>query len=836
MIFFIKFFTLKYYYIFYPLSTTKPVDLRRMMGLKLPDTRAAEEDWMRLNKKQSALAFLLLLPLFCAAAREVEIQVRDADVEVSLEGALIRSWDGAEYAADGAGAARITVPDDRQVSVTVAYPGYEALRLAIPLTGDSFVAALHLRLVLENTELVIEAGAVVDAAGRDTGRAVAIGGEDLFRTAETGLIEDVMSAVKLLPGVGYTGFFDAMPSIRGGEPGDLMAVLDGFYIENPYHWDGGFSIFDPRMIESARLSHGVFSARYGHTLSGLLELSSKRPASDGIEAEIGLSTNAADFNLSVPLGAAERGGVMVMGKVTWWQPFIELAHLFMPISRNVKQAPWIASGAVSANYRFSPALEWTLNGYFGADGIGFSYENEVDEPNVDGTTSMSHFFDNKIGFFNTGVTLIPRSTMALFASLGAGLNETNAHIEMKDRLSVRGVPLSEDTSHHRTDRTIHAQGRIDFDWDLSNALPGVLFAIGAHERYSLWSFDRSDSDPAAARASASTTAADSALEVHNNGFFTAAYTLIEYLTPGKRFGAELGLRFDHLALIGEGDFSPPATPAFSPRLNLDFNVMKNRGALESLEVTLGTGLFAAAESTLHYLTLKPAQSWTSLLGVGADVSGGFRVSVEGYFKLVFDRSYREETGELYHFDGEGRIWGFDVLLQKLESRYWDGWISYSFNDAQYRDPGRNDSAGWYYPSFHRFHTLNLSLNIKPLQAFHIAARLGFTSGKLVRAIASVTSVEVDGVTLYVPEYADEPARTSFSLPLDIKFSWYPYKSGGRVRTEVYLGVENILGPLLPSVKTIVINPYTGAEETAGGMAVMKELAIPLPSVGVKWRF
>jgi hypothetical protein len=38
------------------------------------------------------------------------------------------------------------------------------------------------------------------------------------------------------------------------------------------------------------------------------------------------------------------------------------------------------------------------------------------------------------------------------------------------------------------------------------------------------------------------------------------------------------------------------------------------------------------------------------------------------------------------------------------------------------------------------------------------------------------------------------------------------------------------------VKTVVINPYSGAEETAGGMAVMKELAIPLPSLGVKWRF
>ncbi|GHV78507.1 hypothetical protein AGMMS49944_02980 [Spirochaetia bacterium] len=526
---------------------------------------------MQSPQKQLAVVVLLLLPLVFVAARDVEVRVRDADVGLPLEGALVRSWDGAEYAADGTGVVRITVPDDRQVRVSVAYPGYETLRMAIPLAGDAFAADLRLRLVLENTELVVEAagkGGVTGNTGRDTGRAVAIGGEDLARTAETGLIEDVISAVKLLPGVGYTGFFDAMPSVRGGEPGDVMAVLEGFYIENPYHWDGGFSIFDPRMIESARLSHGVFSARYGHTLSGLLELSSKRPASDGIEAEFGLSTNAADFNLSLPLNG--RGGVMLMGKVTWWQPFIELAHLFMPISRNVQQAPWIASGAVSANYRFSPALEWTLNGYFGGDGIGFAYENEVDEPQVKGTTSMSHFFDNKIGFFNTGIILNLHSTMALRASLGAGLNETNVHIKMKDTLSVRGRPLEEEAYHHRTDRTIHAQGRVDFDWDLGRVLPGFLFAVGAHERYSRWSFDREDSDPAAARASA--TAANSSMEVHNNGFFTSAYSLIEYLTRNGRFGAELGLRFDHLALVGGGwlcsihraGFQPPAYPGWRP--------------------------------------------------------------------------------------------------------------------------------------------------------------------------------------------------------------------------------------------------------------------------------
>lgn len=64
-----------------------------------------------------------------------------------------------------------------------------------------------------------------------TGRSVTIAERELARTAEIGLMEDIMSAVKLLPGVGYTSMFNAKPSIRGGDPGDLIAALDGFILK-----------------------------------------------------------------------------------------------------------------------------------------------------------------------------------------------------------------------------------------------------------------------------------------------------------------------------------------------------------------------------------------------------------------------------------------------------------------------------------------------------------------------------------------------------------------------------------------------------------------------------
>ncbi|MDR2019961.1 MAG: TonB-dependent receptor plug domain-containing protein, partial [Treponema sp.] len=350
-------------------------------------------------------------------ARDVEIAVEDADLGIALEGAAVRSWDGGESYCDGEGKVRLQVPDDRRVVIRVSYPGYENGSLLVPLEGDSFTVALRLGGIMENRELVIEAPRPGTSETK-SGRSVALSGKELARTSEIGIVEDVMTSIKLLPGVGYTGSLGALPSIRGGEPGDLTAVLDGFYIERPYHWGGLFSIFDPKMIESARLSHGVFSARYGHTISGLLELSSRRAHPETAELELGLSTSAVNLSLSYPLNG--RGGLMAMGRVTYWDPYVDLMKLFIDEVRYVRQAPYIRSAAFSGYYRFSGDLELNGSAFFGSDGIGISYDSTRRESEIRTDSSSRFDYYNLLGFLVTGLTFNPADNMVLKTSLGAG--------------------------------------------------------------------------------------------------------------------------------------------------------------------------------------------------------------------------------------------------------------------------------------------------------------------------------------------------------------------------------------------------------------------------------
>jgi hypothetical protein len=887
------------------------------------------------------LALLLPLSLF---ARDIEIMVEDEELGLPLEGAEVALRNGMRYICDEDGKVVITVVDDRPTVIQAAYPGYENRRMTIPALAaaenstdgndsgplERITIALRLGGIMEGRELIIEAERP-ETIETKTGRSVAISEKDLSRTAEIGIVEDVMTSVKLLPGVGYTGMFSAMPSIRGGDPGDLMAVFDGFYLERPYHWLGSISIFDPKMVSSARLSHGVFSSRYGHTISGLLEISSKTPSAAETELEAAAGSSSASLNLSLPLRG--RGGVLFMGKVTYWDTLVLAAQGISKLVENetlnminsVSTSPFIRSAAVSANYRFTESLEWKTNGFFGSDGVGASFHNVYNNDEIKGSMDIDADYANYQGFLVSGITASPVPAVALKAAAGVGFIETNTDDVINNSVTVHynqqfldmfpsltQPPYSLDTGKTYTAPNVdagielrnsifNAQARFDLDWEIGK---GFLAAFGVQELYSRWAQNETIAlfleipldelpPPLAAMLQSSGNFPVAGLEgaalirpmgyagdVRNHGFTTSSYGLVEYAGPGRRFASEAGLRIDHLFFLGK-DFSVQTMPVFNPRLNIDFNILKNRGSLDTFDITAGTGLFSSTNTLVSFIEknsglgdfdMKLNRSWTSVTGLKFGFEQGFIFNIEGYYKYVFDRAYiTADTSSsntitpAFLFDGTGRVWGFDLQFQKMEGRYWGGWISYTFNWAKYYDPGgggqgvnmgSTESTGerWYYPSFHRFHNFNLVLNIKPIEPFNITLRFGFASGqprdKVDSKIYPYPAQIVDeryeplrdenGNPVIVQKYRrdswyDENERGAWSLPLDIKLSFFLSSRRGKARGEIYLAAENLLSLVYTPGGNTTFNEYTGREDSGGGSGTF-DLPIPMVSFGVKWRY
>jgi len=889
---------------------------------------------------------IILIFLFLPAiifARDIEVTVEDEDLDMPLEGAVIVLRGGRQFTCNNKGIALVTLPDDRPTVISITYPGYETFRLSIPGADpakssqvEKFRAAMRLSGIMQGQELVLEAARPETSETR-SGRSVAISDRELTRTAEIGIVEDVMNSVKLLPGVGYTGMFSAMPSIRGGDPGDLMAALDGFYVERPYYWMGSISIFDPKMVSSARLSHGVFSARYGHTISGLLEITSKSPSPTETELEAAIGTSATSLNLSVPLSG--KGGILFMGKVTYWETLILAAQGLSHITENetldmvnsVSTAPYIRSAALSMNYRFTPDLEWRLNAFFGSDGVGAEYKTDYTsstDNNVEGVMEMKADYNNYQGFLITGFSASPTPKVALRFSGGIGFLETLTEDYVDNRITAAynddfldlfsHVPQSildqfgleqgktysapnVNAGIYMENTIFNAQGRFDTDIEIGK---GFIVAAGVQELYSMWMLKEDVSlDFLEIRVERLTpervnvmfpqmspylpllqTIPNLAIvipqnynsDVRNQGFTTSAYGLIEYTTPNQRFGTELGLRVDHLYFKGK-NFEFQTMPALNPRFNVDFGILKNSGIIDSLTATAGTGLFSSINSLLCFfdpgnfdigdsvsdVEVKFNRAWTSVIGTKIDFAQRYSINIEGYYKYVYDRGYitaDTSTGTItpsFNFDGIGKVWGFDIQLQKLESRYWDGWISYTYTWAKYNDPSGGNNGisngstntindSWYYPSFHRFHNFNLVLNIKPLLWFNIALRFGFASGQPRRRIDNkiypypVLIVNEDNEMVILQKYRrnswyDENERTPWSFPLDIKFSFFPVNKNGRTSMEIYAAGENMMSLFYSPPGRTTFNQYTGKEDQ-GSSSGSFDLPIPMVSFGIKWRY
>jgi len=848
---------------------------------------------------------LILCPL-SLFARDITVTVVDSSLDIPLEGSVIRTRDGKEYICDKDGKAVIQVPDGGQTIIYATYPGYERGVLNIPPTGSLFTFGLNLSGFLQGEELVVEESRPGSSETR-TGRSVAVNSKEIAQTAEIGIFEDVMSTVKLLPGVNYSGAFNSQPSIRGGYPGDMGASLDGFYISNPYHWRGGYSIFDPHMVQSAQISHGVFSTRYGHTISGLLEVTANRPSYTETMLEFGINTSMTNFSLSVPLSS--KGGLLFMGRVTYYDPLVaaakELAKTYSKLGgiKYARKAPYIRAVAADGNYSFSDNLDLKSTGFFGMDGIGLGYSFKEQQVLIDLT--------NYQVFLTASLLWGPRTDMLVKFTTGTGYESylydgiikdnglgrwysSDFRTKYPDVVMINGshqYDYRDNRSIDQSDSSFKLQGRIDYDWELTERF---IFAAGIQEIYNLYGShgnqntaygtrftDLDPSDQAYLKTCFTSLTPSTwndlrvdipinySPDITNNLFTTSAYTLTEY-NNGGRLKAELGLRVDLFYLYNK-DFSISSDTAINPRLNIDFNIIKNFGWLESLDMSGGTGLFSSINENIFVIEEKSIQkikqdrSWTSVLGIKFQFPESLSLNIEGYYKYIFNRMYIPVALNLSgmdfnpQFDGEGKAWGVDIMLHKIQSRYWDGWLSYSYNRTMYRDPngrfnaigvsGGNYGSDWYFPLFHRFHNLNMILNIKPIQSINIYIRFGIATGtptarQMKGRPVSYPALDYDknnpGSSKFIEKQywpssnftfsTDASNRTATVFPLDIKFSFFGGNKNGKTRHEFYFAVENLL------VLTYTIDDTSRFVDTTidkNSSFANFDMPIPIPSFGFK---
>ncbi len=520
-----------------------------------------------------------------------------------------------------------------------------------------------------------------------------------------GTMGDALRAVENLPGVARAPFNSGLIIIRGGKPTDSRSFLAGSEIPQLYHFGGFTSIVPTHLIDSIEFFPGNFSARYGRATAGVIDVDLRAGRRDRLHGYV--DTNAFDTGVGLegPVGA----GSFILGAR---RSYIDAVLRGAASVGGLDRAP-LSFTTAPVYYDYQAVLDYPLAGgrlramAFGSDDdlrFLFNQPSSAD-PSLRGAFE-THIFFHRLQLRWTRTVgkwsfLLQTSDgyNGQDGSLGSALNFSIQSVSSDERLEARWKASPRLTVIAGAD----TQAAVVF-------LDALLPAVPAEGELPL---------PIAA---SNKFRAHETLKVFNAGLYLEAI-----IRPIERLTITSGLRFDY--------YSPILHPSFNPRLNARLQLTR----LTALRA--GIGLYSQDPQPPDYdpvfgnPKLRPESAIHCSLSVEQAILPGLTLEVTGFYKQLYDlvvssnRPIYTPEGrinlERKSNEGEGRIYGGELLLRQALSKWMFGWLSYTLMRSERR---ADANSPWRLYDFDQTHVLVLALSFNLPRGFGAGVRFRYVTG------------------------------------------------------------------------------------------------------------
>lgn len=474
---------------------------------------------------------------------------------------------------------------------------------------------------------------------------------------------DALKAVQNMPGVARAPGFSGILIIRGAAPQESNIFIDGTLVPIVYHFGGLSSVVPSELIERIDYRPGNFGPEYGRVTGGIIDVGIRSPKKDKIHGL--LQFDLIDGRLLVEGPIDKKTRVAIAGRRSWVDAW--LGPVLREAGAGVSTAPVYYDWQMMVERDVSPRTTARLLFFGSNDRLAITLNTpSAQDPTAGGDISattgfwriqgrVEHRFTDNVKWVNTaayGSDYISFALGDLKFNLDSNPISWRSDVRAKitkDATVIAGM----DFLHTYFDVRVKAPPPPE-----PGQTPGPFF--GRPPR-----------------------------EISGTGaiYRPAFYWMLD-LQPIKGLRLLPGVRVDW--------FRDTQSWNIGPRFAVRYDVV---GGFPRTTLKGGAGVYhqppQPQESIAPFGTsgLGASRATHYAAGFEQEFTKQVELSVEGFYKdlqRLIGRSSAETTtagGVLYNNNGDGRVFGLELLLRYKRDNRFFGWVAYTLSRAERRlDP------------------------------------------------------------------------------------------------------------------------------------------------------
>ena len=698
-------------------------------------------------------------------------------------------------------------------NIQVSFVGYEPKTVFEIEVTPARPAALN--VVLKPASIAIEEAEVVGSRRPNVAEAPlsvrSLGTNEIKRNPGGG--RDISRALRTLPGVAAIPSFRNDIVIRGGSPNENRFYIDGIEIPNINHFatqgasGGPVGMINVDLVENIDFYAGAFPAARGNALSSVMEFSFKEARTDEWTANMVVGTSDLGLTLEGPTG--ENSSLIFSMRRSYLQFVFEALGLpFLPIY-NDYQFKWTArpddKNAITI-IGLGALDDFELNLGIADDTSATNYLDQV--------ATLGALDVQKQWNYTQGIrwdNYRDNGKWTLVASRNMLNNRAFKHLDNDE-----DAPLIRDYLSQEIENKLRVERKLfgDAGWEAT---------LGTGYEYVKYNNSTSEQRYNPAEGTLDSVAFASDLKAHKYGVFGTVNrkVLDERLTLSAGFRAD-GTTLSEALRNPLQQFSPrfSASYTFAPGWTLNANT----GRYFQLPAYTILGYAEDGERINAGADARYLSNTQAVAGIRWE--GGKRnivASLEGFWKGYQNAPVSMRQGvplanlgadfgvvgnESVAFNGTGRSYGAEVLLQQRLYQGFYGLLAYTFVRSEYAVDG-----GDYVPSsWDNRHILSVTGGKKFKGGWEIGSRLLFSGG------LPYTPVDMESLAVETWNFYGRPLlnysllnteRNGAFHQLDIRIDKKCFFE--RWSLDVFVEVQNATGAAVPQPTFIdvVRNPLNG---------------------------